>query len=321
MNSYVQSTTPVRAEIGDADTLEIRLLGGFEIKRGNAILSPPATPKSRSLLAYLVLNHDRLAHRDVICATLWPDESEPVARKALRSALWRVRSALGAAGGCDDYVYCDPYQIGFRSSVPMWVDVWEFEATIAAAEFKSDEALGVAEGELLARTALLYRGNCAAGVYDEWIAAEQLRLHHAHLALLERIAKLHASQQRWRQAIIWAERALSVDPLREHLHRIIISCHLSLGDRPSALRQFATCEATLKSELDIEPMAETVALIEGVQARGGLSADRDETVGPRSPLPGAELKAVVSTLRRIAHRLDGTHAHPPLASRGARKLS
>ena len=79
-----------------------------------------------------------------------------------------MHSALGGARGCEDYVYCDAYQGGFRSAAPIWVNVWEFEATIAAAEFKSDEALCAADGEVLARAA--YRGS-AAGIYDEWITS------------------------------------------------------------------------------------------------------------------------------------------------------
>ena len=264
MIRYLNSSVPHQIENGPADVLEIRLLGGFEMKRGGAILSLPTTPKSRSLLVYLILNHGRLAHRETVCVTLWPDESKCVARKALRAALWRIRSALENRRRADDYIYGDAYQVGFRRAAPIWVDVWEFEEAVVASDFKMDEALDATDGERMSRAALLYHGNFGAGLYDEWIMLEQSRLEHAHLALLDRIARFHASHQHWPQAIGWAERALAVDPLREHLHRMIMSCHMSMGDRPSALRQFKICEAALKSELGIEPMAETQALLDSI---------------------------------------------------------
>jgi len=142
---------------------------------------------------------------------------------------------------------------------------------------------------------------------------EQSRLQLAHLALLERIAAFHASHQRWMQAIGWAERALITDPLREHLHRIVMSCHMSMGDRPCALRQYARCEAALKSELGIEPMVETRALRDSIRGHGpdqasqsrngkhGAPAQTDEPVETRL---GNEVDAALSTLREVAQRLD-----------------
>jgi DNA-binding SARP family transcriptional activator len=291
------------------DLLRIRLLGAFEIVRGGAILSPPATPKSRSLLAYMIINRDRLTHRETLCATLWPDEAEPVARKALRTAIWRVRTALDG----DGYIYSDGHQVGFRGEAPVWVDIWDFEEVVAGIDSKSDDALDAADGEGMARAAALYRGQYAAGVYDEWLTVEQSRLEHAHLALLARMAAFHANHQRWLQAIAWAERALAFDPLREHLHRSVMACYMSLGDRASALRQYARCEAALRTELGIEPMAETKYLHNQIQGRpaprpAGQQQPGRSIIGPDGgrhgdPRLDSEIDAAVSTLRRVTRRL------------------
>ncbi|WP_034159990.1 AfsR/SARP family transcriptional regulator [Sphingomonas sp. ERG5] len=244
--------------------LNVRLLGGFALERDGAVVALPPTPKSRLLLAYLILNRDRLIHREIVCATLWPDESEAVARKALRTALWRIRSALEGEGGEGGHVYSDAYQLGFRGDWPVWIDLWAFEDTIAMTDAKADDALQAADGVAMTIAAQLYRGDCAAGLHDEWLAVEQERLHNAYLTLVERVADFHARRQSWLLAISWAERALVLDPLREHLHRAIMACHLSMGDRPSALRQYARCERALRDELGITPMAETVALREAL---------------------------------------------------------
>lgn len=261
-------------EIGNLPTLRLRMLGGFEMVRDGVILPLPPTPKSRSLLAYLILCKQRLVHRETICALLWPDESEAAARKALRTALWRIRSALAVPGGSEEYIYSDAFRVGFTSSLPLWVDLWEFEEVVASLDARMDASIDATDGEAMTRAARLYGGNYAAGVYDDWLTVEQARLHTMHLNLLERIADYHASHRQWLQAIGWAERALAADPLREHLYRTVMNCHMSMGDRPSAMRKFTRCEATLRAELGIEPMEETRRLRDRI--RGPL-----ETAAPR----------------------------------------
>lgn len=273
--------------------LNIRLLGGFALERDDAVVALPPTPKSRLLLAYLILNRDRLIHRETICATLWPEESEAVARKALRTALWRIRSALEGADGEGDYIYADAYQLGFRGTQPVWTDLWTFEDAISGTDIKADDALDLGDGTTMVIAAQLYRGDCGAGLYDDWLAVEQERLQNAYLTLIERISGFHARRQNWLQAISWAERALVLDPLREHLHRAVMACHLSMGDRPSALRQYARCEAALRDELGITPMAQTVALREAlIEPCGGER---------RSAQPKVRL-------RRTAKRIDASIA-------------
>lgn len=302
----------VRPETGglQSDHLRIRLLGGFEMERNGQVLPLPATPKSRSLLAYMILHRGRLIHRETVCAALWPDESEPVARKALRTALWRIRASLGdAENDTDGYVYSDAYQVGFRGALPVWVDVWEFEDMVDELDAKGEGFLQAADCEALGRAAMLYRGACAAGVYDDWLIVEQSRLQLAHVALLERIAGFHAGQQRWMQAIGWAERALAADPLREHVHRIIMCCHMSMGDRPSALRQYSRCEAALKTELGIEPMAETRSLMAGILGNGaahsnGRSSSQPKNAGAIASEIDSVADAAVSSLRQAVRRID-----------------
>ncbi|HEX8573156.1 MAG TPA: BTAD domain-containing putative transcriptional regulator [Allosphingosinicella sp.] len=291
------------------DVLKIRLLGGFEMERGGAVLPLPPTPKSRSLLAYLVLNRDRLVHREVVCALLWPDEDEAVARKALRTALWRIRSAIEAGGQSDGYIYSDAYQVGLRGDAPVWADVAEFERVIAGLDSRADDALEAADGESMIAAAQLYRGDFAAGVYDEWVLIEQARLRLAHLALLERIAAFQARRERWLQAIGWAERALACDPVREHLHRVVMSCHMSMGDRPSALRQYAHCEAALMNELGIEPMVETRQLRDSIGGGNGRrpgppSKPRAKRAEKPEARLGREVDKALSTIRMAAKRLD-----------------
>jgi two-component SAPR family response regulator len=53
----------------------------------------------------------------------------------------------------------------------------------------------------------------------------------------------------WHHAVAHGSRLLQLDPLQEHVHRGLMRRHFSLGSRPAALRQFATCERILRDEL------------------------------------------------------------------------
>lgn len=289
--------------------LNVRLLGGFTLERDNAVVALPPTPKSRLLLAYLILNRDRLIHRETICATLWPEESEAVARKALRTALWRIRSAIEGEDSEGGYLYADAYQLGFRGTQPVWTDLWEFEGAISATDIKADDMLDLDDGTAMVAAAQLYRGDCGAGLYDDWLAVEQERLQNAYLTLIERISGFHARRQNWLQAISWAERALVLDPLREHLHRAVIACHLSMGDRPSALRQYARCEAALRDELGITPMAQTVALREALtEPCGGERRNVQPKVGMRRT--AKRVDASIAEALAIARRANARPDEP-----------
>jgi DNA-binding SARP family transcriptional activator len=73
--------------------LEVRLLGGFEVRQDDksvAITSRPA----QSLFAYLILNAGTSHRREMLAGLLWPDSTEENARDYLRHGLWKLRKAI-----------------------------------------------------------------------------------------------------------------------------------------------------------------------------------------------------------------------------------
>ena len=79
--------------MGEA-SLQIRLLGTLALTWNGNLLPVPCSPKVRSLLAYLICNHDRPISRDRLVGVFWPDRSDARARRALSQALWQIRSWL-----------------------------------------------------------------------------------------------------------------------------------------------------------------------------------------------------------------------------------
>jgi DNA-binding SARP family transcriptional activator len=292
--------------------LTVHLFGRLEIRSSGDLLPAFRTQRSTSLFSYLVASRDRLIHRDVLCGRLWGDLPDRAARKALRTALWRIRSVLEPrAVDRGSYLEADGNHVGFRGSGEVWVDVWEFEDCVGRLGATGEEALDPVEAEGLARASSLYRGDFLDGHYDEWCVAERERLRLNFLTILERLVAHRRRNHQWLEAIRLGRDLLRHDPLREHIHRALMECHLAMGDRPSALRQYAACVRSLRDELDIEPMEETERLRERICDAEPLGEGAGNPVhgalrGPELGQLAEEVDGALRTLRTLTQQLERT---------------
>lgn len=254
------------------DSLRIRLFGGLEISRGAHALPTITTRNARSLFAYLVLHRGRPMHRDVLCGLLWGEQTDAEARKALRTALWRIRSVLEPdADSRGVYLRVDGPQISFPDEAPAWVDVAAFDAALSTTRLLPAGVLPEGEADGIRQAVALYRGDLLDGFYEDWCCVHRERLRLSYLTALERLLAHHRDRGEWLAAVSAARAILRLDPLREHVHRVLMVCHLSMGDRPSALRQFEACARVMRDELGIEPLDETRALYRSIRDHGTLN--------------------------------------------------
>jgi len=289
--------------------LQVRLFGVLEMHFDGTPLPGFPTQKSQDLFAYLVLHPDRLFHRDRLCGRFWGDQSDTEARKALRTALWRIRSVVEpeeAQRGT--FLRVDGCQVGFRGTGRAWVDAVEFESCVSTAQGAGGDALDEAQAAGLLHAVSLYRGDLLESHYEEGWMAHRERFRMAYLTALERLIAHCRSRRQWLDAIALGRQLLRWDPLREHIHRTIMRCHLDMGDRPSALRQYEACRRVLHDELQIQPMKETRHFYEEMLADGvGSHEACGERNGVRSRGALHELAAdvddVLDTLSALTERL------------------
>jgi DNA-binding SARP family transcriptional activator len=107
--------------------LRICLFGPLELIWGNEPLTVPSSPKTRSLLAYLILHQGRTVPRDRLVGVFWPERSDARARRALSNALWQIRRALGPAA---DRLVTERDTVTFSLRPDDWLDLATFEETI-----------------------------------------------------------------------------------------------------------------------------------------------------------------------------------------------
>ncbi len=272
------------ASTGSGALLQVSLLGGLALAWGDATL-PLAGRSTPSLFAYLITYRHRAHTRDLLAGTFWPDLPDAQARRHLSQALWQIRRVLSPLPSPVPFILTDADTIQFNVEADYWLDVAEFERLVS---WETGKLVNWETGKLvdwsqeratslpiyqstdlpsLRKAVELYRGDFMAGCYDDWTVIERERLREMYLMALGRLLELCKSRGLYGEALRYAQRLATEDPLREEGHREVMRlCHL-LGRNNEALQQYELCQAILAEELGAEPTATTTALYREIAAR------------------------------------------------------
>ena len=255
--------------------LEVRLLGGFEVRAGGTPVEMTSL-RAQSLLAYLALRQGVPQRREQVAFLLWPDSTEQQARTNLRHVLHTLRATLPAQ---DRYLQVSAQTLSLRE---FSADVAAFDVAVAlagtpteAGTANTDEA-GTDTAERLRVAADLYAGDLLDGWYDEWLLAERERYRQRVLAVIARLVPLLERRGELGAAIGYAERARELDRLAEAPYRWLMRLYEAQGDHARAVSVYHECVARLAEELGVEPSARTRALYEKLLPTGD---DRPRTSG------------------------------------------
>ena len=256
-------------------SLEILLLGGFQLRKGDQAIDLPGR-RERALLAYLAMPAGEPRSRDKLAGMLWSGRPDKQARDSLKQAMLRLRKALdglqpAALPSNREFVTLDPAAIS--------VDVAEFERLTS-------------EGtpEVLARAMTLYRGDLLDGLevpdptFEEWLLMERQRLRDLAREALAALLTRHMADGAHDQAAAVARRLVALDPLREDAHRALMRIYAGQGQTALALKQYQNCRDRLQAELGVKPEAETERLYQSIHQN--RSAPRQTAQAP-APLSAA----------------------------------
>lgn len=234
----------------EQSTLEIRLLGDFELRSDEQPV--PAIDKGRlqSFLAYLVLHSGKPQKRSSLAFVFWPDSEEKQALTNLRNLLHGLRQALPQA---DCYLRADGRAITWLADSPYRLDVEKFEAALLSADRAFEASDYEAASAELSKANQLYQGDLLSKLYDEWIEPERERLRLSISKALAQLVDVQKRQGEFEAALFTAKQLLQRDPLSEASHYTLIELLALQGDRAAALKAYENCRDTLHNELDIEP--------------------------------------------------------------------
>lgn len=217
--------------------VEIRLLGGFEVQVGDAVVDDSSFERRTGalLVKLLALAPGRRLHREQVMDALWPDASIDEAAPRLHKAATYARNGLG-----------DRAAVTVRDeTVALWPER-EVSTDVERFEVAADLAQSGAVGEAAA-AAELYGGDLLpADPYEQWIIEARGRLRLRSLDVLR-------TAGRW-------ELVLELEPTDEEAHLALMRRFLADGQRRSTLRQFERLERALQDELGVSPSDEAQAL-------------------------------------------------------------
>lgn len=246
---------------------EVRLFGGVRIRRNGQELPAFPTRKAAALFGYLVLHRRDSIHREIVCSHLWGDCSDAASRKALRTTLWRIRCVIEPHDADRGrYLRVDDHWVGFHPTGDVRVDAWSLaDAADVRPTSNADGLLDSADVVQLQAALRCYTGLLMEGEeVVEWTIVETERYRLLHLAALERLMAHHIAAGELLEALAIGHEILRHDPLLERVHRTVMMCHVQLGDRASAVRQYRACTEVLAKELSLQPMASTIELNEQI---------------------------------------------------------
>lgn len=287
----------------EMNTLRIYAFGGFRVYWGDEPIDDFPTRKVQSLFCYLILNRHRFHPREVLAELFWSKAGRRNAKACLNTALWRLRRILESHEvEPTTYLIVDREQIRFNTETDYWFDVEEFEALSSEFEAEREDTAPEAWNvEPLRRSVKLYQGHLLDGFYDDWFLYDRERLQQMFLRALARLMVYHGAKGQYEKGIAYGQQILSLDPLREEVHRRLMRYYQLAGRRACALRQYQVCRRVLREELDIEPMPETVALYGRMREQ---PADEKETWAEYEGALASQTKRALAQLQGALEQFD-----------------
>jgi DNA-binding SARP family transcriptional activator len=280
--------------------LQVILLGNVRVTHNNWRNDIRLTREIQTLLAYLLLKRQRSHPREVLAGIFWAEQSQEKARRALNTALWRLKKILEPEGiPAGTYLISShPGEVAFNCESQYWLDVEIFEKQINNIIALPSDTVDDSKIRGLEKIIDLYRGDLLEGVYDEWALRERERIRDLYLKSLEYLMQYYKFNKLYDKAGTYGQQILNLDPIREDVHREIMRLYLESGQRALAARQYAVCKLALIKELGVQPMEETQMLYAQIST---------EAHQGRTPLPGEEtinVELAFRQLREVSNTLE-----------------
>ena len=278
--------------------MRVSLLGQPRVTAGDDGAEYPLPRKTLNVLAYLILHAKRPINRDTVAFALFPDEDEETARAHLRRNLSYLLSSLPPAEPGAPFVIANFENLAWNTNARVEIDIAAFDRAIV--EGRDDDAIAAYAGDLLPT------------LYDEWTVSERERLSSLFHEALTRTICRERSLRHYARAADFARRLLEDDPWREDIVRQLMAIRYESGDRAGALAVYERFCASLRAEMNAEPMAETeairVTILRGARLASSPARHRTEQSANAMTLPFVGRADVMATaLERWHVAADG---HP-----------
>lgn len=244
--------------------LIINVLGPVDIFRDAAkpfAADAWTTRRARDIFCCIATSKHRRIAKDVLIDMFWPDGDPATVEKNFHPTISHIRKALNSRQAFKQnfLVFRDgAYQL--NPELSYFIDAEEFDRFVADAEAAKREKDSERLRASLEGAHALYRGEFMPGVYENWADERRNYYSEQFARVTGALAKLSLAERRFTDALRYAGESLKLDPYREDMHRLIIKLHAAQGKIPAAKKHFEDMRQLLKTDLGVEPSAETKRL-------------------------------------------------------------
>ncbi|MEJ2677538.1 MAG: BTAD domain-containing putative transcriptional regulator [Gemmatimonadota bacterium] len=252
--------------------IELTTFGAIELRRdGTDVRSVLSQPKRFALLAYLrIAAPGGFVARERLLGLFWPESDPERARNALRQALHFLRRSLG-----------DGVVVG-RGDHEIGID----QHAVACDAVAFREAL---DHGRLEQAVDAYRGEFRSGLFlddapelERWLESQRAELARQATDAAWSLSRHGEASGELAAAVLWARRAVALDPLGEPGVRRLMELLGRAGDRARALDAYRELARRLAEELDLEPAGETTRLADAIRSQD-RPADKPTTENAAGP--------------------------------------
>jgi DNA-binding SARP family transcriptional activator len=258
--------------------LSVRMLGVLSVSLDGERLPEELGPTGRLLSGYLFEFVGRVHRRERLADQFWGHLDPDRARAALNTALWRLRKLLArdpkSLGGQNLRSYGS--EVVLEPASWLAIDTHRFEAAVKEVLDPRSGQDGAARLAVLEAAVESYVGPFLDGDDADWVLEERERLHSLFVRMASELVCSYGAAERYDEAIAAARRIIAADPFRESIFRKLAILLVLNGQRAEALRHYERWSALFRRDLGIDPMPQTLRLIEEI--RSGQICERLDAV-------------------------------------------
>lgn len=260
--------------------VEIQMLGGFSIRRGDRIISETdgRSKKVWMLIEYLVANRKVEISQDKLIELLWDDAEEIDAPfNALKNLIYRARKQLKELAPAEkiEYIRFVRNTYAWNNETPTVVDVEQFEKLYreASSTEETDRRIMAYQGAIQ-----LYQGEfLPKSSFTSWVIPKSAYYMSLYNECVQQVCILLKEQERYDEEIIICEKAVELYPFEEQIHKILLRAYLDAGLQSKAMGHYEYITELFYRELNVNISDSFRSLYREITS-GGNSMEKDLTI-------------------------------------------
>ena len=250
--------------------LDIITLGGFMASIDGISISF-TRQKSKELFLWMILEHPRSIHEEVIMEYFWPETDPRKSKSNLQTTISSLRKSLDTYLELNSQAYIE-YNSGLYSiNIPVNSQI-DFRAF---ADFSHEYLNNMSSNpenqdaiDIKIKTALdSYKGELLPELYyEDFTAAKREELRNLYFSVLEKYIAALIANNKFETAEYYIKSGLRIDPLWSTGVKYIMTVYLRTDKIVSAMKAYRKFEDQLTEELNIQPQQELKDLFSQLQS-------------------------------------------------------